>query len=308
MEPMDTLWLTKPTLAYSDWQAREAAGADRRPFSARSILQHQAMFEHFRRHLLARGASIPSFGTDDIDAFWQTADARSYSQATRVRYVKLLDRLCRHLVFSGVRHDNPAAALLAGERWPDQEPTPQYLDAAQDARLQAFLQAVADDLASLRSRAIVAVFLATGITASEARATRVVDLHLDASPPYLFVPAHGPRDARTVHLPEFAVPLLRAWMARRATLPIEGDLLFTLSPEGRPVTDMSFGRIVAAALEAIGFTGAEPSPRTLRNTFCRRQLLAGLSRETVSRMLGLASQRTCDRIAATIESEDGDQP
>lgn len=305
---MDSLWLTNPTLAYSDWQAREAAGADRRPFSARSILQHQAMFEHFRRHLLSRGASIPSFGADDIDAFWQSSHARSYSQATLVRYVKLLDRLCRHLVFSGVRHDNPAAVLLAAERWPDQEPPPQYLDAAQDARLQAFLQAPAEDLASPRSRAIVAIFLATGITASEARATRVVDLHLDASPPYLFVPAHGPRDARTVHLPEFAVPLLRAWMARRATLPIEGDLLFTLSPQGRPITDMSFGRIVAAALEAIRFTGAEPSPRTLRNTFCRRQLLAGLSRETVSRMLGLASQRTCDRIAATIESEDGDQP
>ena len=305
---MDSLWLTNPTLAYSDWQAREAAGADRRPFSARSILQHQAMFEHFRRHLLSRGASIPSFGADDIDAFWQSSHARSYSQATRVRYVKLLDRLCRHLVFSGVRHDNPAAVLLAAERWPDQEPPPQYLDAAQDARLQAFLQAPAEDLASLRSRAIVAIFLATGITASEARATRVVDLHLDASPPYLFVPAHGPRDARTVHLPEFAVPLLRAWMARRATLPIEGDLLFTLSPQGRPITDMSFGRIVAAALEAIRFTGAEPSPRTLRNTFCRRQLLADLSRETVSRTLGLASQRTCNRIAATIESEDGDRP
>ncbi len=109
-----------------------------------------------------------------------------------------------------------------------------------------------------------------------------------------------------MHVEDFAVPLLRGWLTRRATLPIEGDLLFTLSPEGRPITDMSFGRIVAAALETIGFTGAEPSPRTLRNTYCRRQLLAGLSRENVSRMLGLASHRTCDRIAATIESEHGD--
>ncbi|RWA55727.1 hypothetical protein AU476_06400 [Cupriavidus sp. UYMSc13B] len=66
---MDTLWLSNTTLAYRDWQAREAAGADQRPFSARSIVQHQAMFEHFRRHLLARGTSVVAFGADDIEAF-----------------------------------------------------------------------------------------------------------------------------------------------------------------------------------------------------------------------------------------------
>ncbi|WP_410054255.1 tyrosine-type recombinase/integrase [Cupriavidus sp. BIC8F] len=303
MTRMDSLWLTNPTRAYRDWQAREAAGADRRPFSARSIVQHQAMFEHFRRHLLARGASIASFGAADIEAFWQTADAKHYSQATRMRYVKLLDRLCRHLVFAGVRRDNPAAALLGAERWPDADPALQYLDAAEDARLQAYLQSPAEDLASLRSRAIVATFLATGVTAAEARSARLVDLSTDAIPPYLFVLAHGPRDARTVHLADFAVPLLCACRARRETLPIEGELLFSLTPDGRSITDMSFGRIVAAALEAIGFAGAEPSPRTLRNTFCRRQLLAGRSRDEVSRILGLTSHRTCDRIAATIQAD-----
>ena len=58
MTPVDSLWLTNPTLAYADWQRREAAGADRRPFAARSIIQHQAMFEHFRRHLLDVDATV----------------------------------------------------------------------------------------------------------------------------------------------------------------------------------------------------------------------------------------------------------
>ncbi|CAG2161007.1 tyrosine-type recombinase/integrase [Cupriavidus numazuensis] len=297
---MDDLWLSNPTLAYRDWQAREAAGADRRPFSARSIVQHQAMFEHFRRHLVARGATVATFGTDDIEAFWQTPHARTYSQATRMRYAKLLDRLCRHLVFAGVRQDNPAAGLLASVRWPEEEPTPQYLDATTDQQLQAYLQHPAADLASLRSRAIVATFLGAGITAAEARSARMVDLYPDAVPPYLFVPAHGPRDARTVHLADFAVPLLRDWLARRKSLPIDGDLLFSLLSDGRPITDMSFGRLVRTALEAIGASDVEMSPRTLRNTFCRRQLLAGRSHEDVSQMLGLTSHRTCDRIAATI--------
>ncbi|WP_414224545.1 tyrosine-type recombinase/integrase [Cupriavidus necator] len=304
MTRMDSLWLTNPALAYRDWQAREAASADRRPFSARSIIQHQAMFEHFRRHLLTRGKSIAAFGADDIDSFWLTADARTYSQSTRMRYLKLLDRLCRHLVFAGVRKDNPTAGLLGSVRWPDEEPAPQYLDPAVDQRLQAHLQSPADDIASLRSRAIVATFLATGITAAEARTARMADLYPDAVPPYLFVPAHGPRGARTVHLPDFAVPLLRAWLTRRKTLPIEGDLLFTLRADGRPITDMSFGRIVSAALEAVGWSDADMSPRTLRNTFCRRQLLVGRSRDEVSQVLGLASHRTCDRIAATIPADE----
>ncbi|CAM3374898.1 MULTISPECIES: tyrosine-type recombinase/integrase [Cupriavidus] len=300
MTQMDSLWLSNPTQAYGDWQVREAAGADGRPFSARSIVQHQAMFEHFRRHLLARGTTIASFGTADVDAFWQTHNGRTYSQATRMRYVKLLDRLCRHLVFTGVRQDNPAAALLSAERWPDQEPTPQFLTEAVDARLQAYLQSPPDDLASLRSQAIVAAFLGTGITAAEARAARCADLWPDATPPYLVVRAHGLRDARTVHLASFAVPPLRAWSTRRAALAIEGELLFTLTPEGLPITDMSFGRIVSEILNAIGATNVETSPRTLRNTFCRRQLLAGQPRDEVSQMLGLASNRTCDRIFATI--------
>ncbi|MFJ4291315.1 tyrosine-type recombinase/integrase [Cupriavidus sp. NPDC089707] len=300
MTQMDSPWLSNPAQAYQDWQAREAAGADRRPFSARSIIQHQAMFEHFRRHLLARGTTIASFGTADVDAFWQTPNGRTYSQATRMRYVKLLDRLCRHLVFAGVRQDNPAAALLSTERWPDHEPTPQFLIETVDARLQAYLKTPPDDLASLRSHAIVAAFLGTGITAAEARAAHCSDLWPDATPPYLVVRAHGPRDVRTMHLASFAVPALRAWSTRRAALPIEGELLFTLNPDGRPITDMSFGRIVSEILNAVGATDVEMSPRTLRNTFCRRQLLAGRPRDEVSQMLGLSSNRTCDRVFATI--------
>ena len=64
---------------------------------------------------------------------------------------------------------------------------------------------------------------------------------------------------------------------------------------------MSLGRIVSEILNTIGATDVEMSPRTLRNTFCRRQLLAGRPREEVSQMLGLASNRTCDRIFATIQ-------
>ncbi|MNM64190.1 site-specific tyrosine recombinase XerC [compost metagenome] len=177
---------------------------------------------------------------------------------------------------------------------------PPYLDSAVDARLQAYLQATVEDLRTLHSRAIVATLLATGITVAEARSARLADVSTHGSSACLCIPAHGPRGARTVPLPEFAVLPLSDWLERRRTLPIDNDRLFTLTTDGRPIADETFGRIVAAALEAIGCAEHHTSPRTLRNTFCRRHLMAGYSTGEVTQMLGLTSQRTCNRIAATI--------
>ena len=298
---MDTLWLTDPATAYADWQRHEAAGADRRRFAERSIVQHQAMFEHFYHHLLTVGSTLASFGTDHIDAFWQTADAGSYAETTRMRYLKLLDRLCRHLVAVAVRDSNPAADMARAGRWPQDEPEPLYLPEEDDLRLQAYVQPSNEDaLPTLRSRAIVALFLGTGISASEGRAATIESLQASGRRPYLHVDAHGPRPARTVHLPEFAVPILTLWKKRRITLPIDGDLLFALRATGKPITDMSLGIVVRRALESIDFEADDMSTRILRNTFGRRQLLAGVARDEVSQRLGLASNRTVDRIAATI--------
>ncbi|MGT2455147.1 tyrosine-type recombinase/integrase [Cupriavidus basilensis] len=303
MDQIDRLWLTNPTLAYADWQTREAAGADRRPFAARSILQHQAMFEHFRRYLLTTDVTLATFGADHIDAFWQTPESAGYSSATKMRYLKLLDRLCRHLVAAGVRRANPAEKLVRDGRWPQDDPLPIFLPEDADARLQAYVQPHADDdLIKLRSRAIVAFFLGTGVTVAEGRSAQIADLQPAVTPPYLRVPAHGARDTRTVHLAPFSVPILATWQARRATLPIAGDLVFSLKSSGTPITEISLGRIVRTALEAIEFEAEDMSPRILRNTFCRRQLLAGRPSDAVSKLLGLASSRTCDRIAATIDA------
>ncbi|WP_416047482.1 tyrosine-type recombinase/integrase [Cupriavidus basilensis] len=302
MDRFDRLWLTNPTLAYADWQAREAAGADRRPFSARSIVQHEAMFERFRRHLFVADVTLATFGSDHIEAFWLAPEASGYTSATRMRYLKLLDRLCRHLVAIGLRQGNPAEKLVRDGQWPQDDPLPIFLPEDADARLQAHVQPHAgDDLPTLRSRAIVAFFLGTGVTVAEGRAAQVADLHPAAMPPYLRVPAHGARVTRTVHLDSFAVPILSAWLERRASLPYSGDLVFSLKASGMPITETSLGKIVRAALETIAFEAEDMSPRVLRNTFCRRQLLAGRSSEDVSKQLGLVSSRTCDRIAATIE-------
>jgi hypothetical protein len=71
------------------------------------------------------------------------------------------------------------------------------------------------------------------------------------------------------------------------------------------MTDMQLGRIVREALEAIEFHAPDMSPRVLRNTYARRQLIAGRSNQDVSRLLGLASERTVVRLRATIDDDSG---
>lgn len=70
------------------------------------------------------------------------------------------------------------------------------------------------------------------------------------------------------------------------------------------VNDVLLGAVVREALEAIGFRAPDMSPRVLRNTYARRQLLDGRSNFDVSRLLGLTSQRTVVRLRATIEQRE----
>ncbi|WP_017510994.1 MULTISPECIES: tyrosine-type recombinase/integrase [Cupriavidus] len=300
---MDTLWHLDPARAYADWQVREAAGADRRPFSEQSIVQHRAMFDRFHRYLVARGATLASFGADVLDGFWFDGDAAHYSPATRMRYLKLIDRLCRHLVAVGVRDANPASDLVLAQHWPVDDPDVLFLPQDVDRALQEFVRPRPDDdAAALQKRAIVALFLGTGATASEGRATRMQDLNLQASPPYLHVPARPPKVPRTIHLEPFAVAALSAWLHARRSWPADGDLLFSLRRTGTPITDMSLGKIVREAFATIGHEAEDMGPRILRNTYCRRLLLRGVAPDAVTERLGLVSNRTVERIAATIDA------
>jgi len=302
---MDKLWFSDPRQAYADWQVREAAGSDLRPFAERSIVQHRAMFDRFHRYLVARGATVATFGADVLDGFWRDGDAANYSPATRMRYLKLIDRLCRHLVAVGVRDANPASELVLGQHWPVDDPEVLFLPEDVDQDLQEFVRPQpSDEPAALQKRAIVAMFLGTGVTASEGRAARMQDMNPHASPPYLHVPARPPKRSRTIHLEPFAIATLGSWLVERRAWPAEGDLLFSLKRAGTPVTDMSLGKIVREAFAAIGYEAEDMGPRILRNTYCRRLLIGGVAPEEVTERLGLASNRTVDRIAATIDTPE----
>ncbi|MCA8002761.1 tyrosine-type recombinase/integrase [Burkholderia metallica] len=296
-----TLWLSAPTEAYQQWQRTEAAGADRRAFSPRSIVQHEAMFERFMRHLAAAQRSLATFGADQLETFFADLDRRCKpGTTTRLRYQKLLDRLGRHLVDVGVRKTNPAAAYALAQTWPEDESVPVYLLEADDRRLQDSVASLDGlDERAVRNRAIVALLLSTGITAQEIRQAATGDLDLSPARPHILIPKRGPREARRINLEDFARPVLERW--RNHTAAAASALLFPSPRAGGPMTDEMLGRIVRDELLAVDIRVPDMSPRTLRNTFARRLLLAGRSNDDVMAALGLTSQRTVIRIRATLQ-------
>jgi site-specific recombinase XerD len=307
---MDTRasWLTNPSDTYRTWQSEEAAGADRRPFSARSITQHAAMFDRFMRHLIAHGATLATFGTAELEMFFANVNNRcAPGTTTRIRYAKLVDRLCRHLVELGLRTENPGAEILRQEVWPEDEPTPLFLDPASDIRLQEWVRPVlTDSERETRNRALVALLLGSGASAAEIRGALAVHLALDHVRPHLHVPKRGARHERNVTLPPFATPTLEAWLGRPQRNSDNHSPLFPAPRGGGPINDMLMGLIVRNALETIGFEAPDMSPRILRNTYARRQLLAGRTNFDVTMLLGLSSPRTVVRLRATLDNSSAD--
>lgn len=260
------------------------------------------MFERFLRHLTRANVSLATFGTPHLDAFMSELDQRcAPGTSTLLRYAKLLDRVCRHLVELGMREDNPASARAQHSAWPVDEPIPLFLDVDADAGLQDLLNTqFAADARATRNAAIVALLLATGITSAEIRRVRRSDVSVSVARPHLTVATHGARKERIVPVARFALAPLKAWMA--STGGDDVDLLFPLHAATGSFCEETLWRAVREALDEIGFDGADRSPRVLRNTYARRQLLAGRSNDDVSRLLGLSSSRTVVRLRATIPS------
>src|SRR5260370_8192458 len=296
-------WLHDPDTAYENWQRTEAAGADRRPFAEQSIIQHRSMFARFNRHLAIHGKTVATFGSAEIDGFFSVlgSDARA-DTSTRLRYLKLIDRLSRHLVAMDVRKDNPASLMHVGATGPEDEPTPFYVSDVDDKRVQVTCVARPDaPFKQLRSVAIVAMFLGAGITLAECRQLELEDLNVDGLRPDVFVKKRGPRIARRIPLDSFSIDILREYVNARKMLAGSSKYLFIATATGKPMKDDTLGKCVKSYLAPIKVTTADMSPRLLRNTYGRRHIAAGCTNEQVSNLLGLSSHRTAARLRHTLE-------
>jgi len=162
---------------------------------------------------------VATFGSDHIDGFLiHIAPDCADGTTTQIRYLKLIDRLTRRLVDVGVRLENPTATMLLTQSWPEDEPTPVYLSFENDERLQRSL-VVPDDppFKVIRNKAVVALLAASGITSAELKRLKRPDLDVGGIRPDVAVAKSGPRLARKVPIDAFALEVLTAYLAKRAT-------------------------------------------------------------------------------------------
>jgi site-specific recombinase XerD len=207
-----------------------------------------------------------------------------------------------------LRGDNPAAQMLVNEIWPQDEPTPMYLSSKDDVRLQAVCVATEGAaFKDLRNTAIVALFLASGVTAAELRQLRVDDLDTHGERPTVFVDKHGPRIARRVPIDAFAIDVLRSYHEARSRIQSPTQWLFIATAGGKPMQPDTMLKCVRVALRRADLSAADESPRLLRNTFGRRHILAGKTNEQVSNLMGLSSHRTATRLRQTFGSWEEEQ-
>lgn len=63
-------------------------------------------------------------------------------------------------------------------------------------------------------------------------------------------------------------------------------------------------KCVRAAMRGAELATADESPRLLRNTYGRRQIIAGKTNEQISNLMGLSSHRTATRLRQTVDEKE----
>lgn len=338
-EQLRARWHAEPLEAFKAWRRTKDA-ANQHRFSERSIEQHSAMWANFLKYLVDHGANIESVQPDGVEGFLKKLRGRKIKENERARlplapgeepaashstvnrYAKLLAETFEHLAELKVRRGNPVAPVAKMFTKPEAPPAPEFLNREQESALLDYIARLpTGDWKEERDRALLYLLLASGPTVGEAARLRIDDVQVGDYAPAVNLPNHDLTHAHAAPIAPFAIEPLVNWRNRRLRalerhqdlekqgLPsppsneeaIPGSILFpSTSTKGEELEASVIYTIVRDALNAIRFPGKSRGPQTLRNTFARRQLFHNADPLEVQRWLGLASDKTINKILRTL--------
>jgi len=337
-------WIFKPAFAFEKWVTHVATPDGDRPYSEVSGREYKAMFGAFWRHLLgtAEKHNVLTIGEAGIAEFLDRLEGREPAGhrrmrkkanaepaepvkilapernlrakvTTKVRHVRLLDKLMQDLVLAKYRLNNPmrqAARVVKGR---DVETEVVFMNEGDDKQLQQYLLE-SYNLSSWerrRQQAMLLFMVGSGVNVAQATSAMLDDFVFNDVVPAFDVVKERDADGERVPvyrvpISKFCVPVVRAWIEeRRAFLDSAAcghsrgcSLAFPREEQGEALSSAIVYIHTQECLEHIGFTGKEMGPRVLRNTFIRRQLLAGLPDEAIMAMCGLKTDKTLQKIRA----------
>lgn len=280
-----------------------------RPIRAGSAMVYMTMFARFLDWLDGR-KTVFGVSPQDIQAFLDAprpaggprkTAGRALNSQIRVRYLRMLERVYGHLKVL----PNPAqiAAYNVHSSGASGRDAPMvWLRPAQSRRFVAAADKLAADeeWVAQRDRALLFMLLGAGLTVAEVTGLYVSNLGgvvEDGSMPVEISPGAtgGVKMWHTTMLRPFAVPYVEAWAEQRKRLRLPGKLLFPSRRQGRRMDATSIYLLVRNTLTAAGIDVAHMGPRTLRNTFVKRELEAGTEPATLMEYLGFAEERSLQK-------------
>lgn len=299
--------------------------------SRKSQQCYVAMFTKFARWMNEEHVNIRAITRDHILRFLDASmrprrkgAAKDLNSVIRRRYVNLLERVFAHIGLP----ENPARqawmALFDNRGDPAQlgkEADKQFLTIEQQERFMLALSDVAPSAEGesrkawrrRRDRAMMAMMIGAGLTASEVLAMRLSestfgDPEEDGSIPVKVWAPTGSQErerkkdapSQTEHLTKLrpvAVAYVMEWLAERQKMRVDGALLFPRKSTGpcEQLDPAILYRQVKATLAAAGIKVLREGGRTLRNTYAQRELENGADLETLKGYLGLHDMRSIER-------------
>ena len=298
-------WACSPCAAFAHWIGEVHKVAGRFGYDTLSREQYQAMWDKFMRHLDTAGLALLSLSPEELAEFLRALPGRAGDGAaasTRRRYLALVDGVFTHLLQQGIVLFNPAMPLkLQPEFAVGDRPSPATLFWSMSERYREQVLALnVDTWKTQRDQVLMLLPLASGLTTREIAQLRRQDVHPDAHPPVIEVAAYRRSPAHAAPIAPWALPVLRRWAVTRAALDVPGDTYLPATSAGTPLEDSVIYRKIAQVLAPLEFDRAEKGPRSLRHSFALRQLQHGLPPAEVSRMLGLTTSHTVDRLLALL--------
>lgn len=133
-----------------------------------------------------------------------------------------------------------------------------------------------------RDAAVIAIFLSTGLRASEVAEIKITDLDLDPSVRSVYVTRTKSGSSRVAWLSPFAFDVVQTWLAVRGDHP--GALLDSQKCRGRCLNAVYINRLVQMRGRAAGIK-EHFSSHDFRRTFATRALRSGIDVFTVQRLL-----------------------
>jgi integrase/recombinase XerD len=210
-----------------------------------------------------------------VDRYLARLDGLGFSGSTRKRKAITFRSFLSFLFRNGyLRHDISGMVILPFQ----EQTTPRVLT---QTEYQKLLQACEYNP---RDRAIITLFLQTGLRLSELTRLKTSDIHL---PDMLEIGSFGSHKGRTIPLNSKACEALQGYITNRPV----SNILF-LSHNRKPLGNRGVEKLVMKYYRFASITRA--SVQSLRHTFIVQHLIKGTSLKTIKEVVGHSDIRTTE--------------